>query len=84
MPRARAITDDRILEFTEAWTAGVKVPELAAQFGCNRDTISITARRLGLPRRGRGGRQLGDSLALRGGEWRPDDRGVQRWHGWAS
>ena len=40
-------------EFPAMWTAGIRAREIAAHYGCHRLTVCKTARRLGLPPRGK-------------------------------
>lgn len=60
-------------EFTEDWNAGVLGKEMAKKYGVKEDTLLRHAMRLGLFPRYKG------SLALVGGQWVTDDRGIKRW-----
>ena len=79
MSRPVLDTDARRREFAEAWRRGERVRDIAGAFGFGSPgSVSQAARRLGLP--GRNRRDGGDGpLALTGGEWRADGRGVLRW-----
>lgn len=56
------ITDADAPLFGRLWLAGVMAREIARHFGCHHLTVSVTARRLGLPPRRMGGRQAGLTL----------------------
>lgn len=60
--------------FTRDWnTEGMTLAEIGALHGCAPSTVPIVAHRLGLkPRRGH-------SIALEGGEWVLNDRGIKVW-----
>lgn len=57
-----------VKEFTDMWIAGVQTRDIIAHFGCSHLTPKNTAKRLGLPLRGRGwqsGVRLADYLEQR-------------------
>lgn len=74
-------------EFRRLWHAGLSTREIATALGISSSsTVSTIAKRIGVPRRPKG-RPLGvaghkpvtAAHALKGGEWRPNGRGVMVW-----
>lgn len=76
--RVPVITDETT--FRREWAAGVSTRALAQRYGVSRSTITYTANRLGCPPR-RPGRPPDEDrrLALLGGSWQVNERGVQVW-----
>lgn len=79
MGMKRSIPVEREDEFRADWATDPRTSDLAAKYGCSEASINSTARRLGLPLRRAGRRSRGEDVALLGGEWVKDGRGIMVW-----